>query len=255
MKKKLFLPILLGLFSMFMFTQCDILHGVANEVVTTGTGGGGEVADALTNEEVVQGLKEALTVGIKNGAALASKEDGFFGNPKIFIPWPDEAIKVKEWGMNNGFSETVENVVLSFNRAAEEASKKATPIFVDAITNMSIGDGFEILNGSDSAATMYLIKNTSEPLKAEFKPVVHDAIEKVEVTKFWTPITTAYNKVAKFSPNMNEVNTDLDEYVTQKGMDGLFFLIKQEEKKIRLDPVARVTDILKKVFGSLTGGN
>ena len=255
MKKKLFIPFILGLFSMITFTQCDILHGVANDVVTGGSGGGGNVAEALTNEEVIEGLKEALTVGIKNGAALASQEDGFFANPKIFIPWPEEAIKVKEWGMNNGFAETVDNVVLSFNRAAEEASKKATPIFVDAITNMSIGDGFAILNGSDSAATMYLIENTSEPLKAEFKPVVHDAIEKVEVTKFWTPITTAYNKVAKFSPNMNEVNTDLDEYVTQKGMDGLFFLIKQEEKKIRVDPVARVTDILKKVFGSLTGGN
>lgn len=249
MKKNILIPALfIGAIGMFT-SACDILEGVAGEVISTT--GEGDVADKLTNEEVISGLKEALTVGIKKGAALASKEDGFYKNPKIFIPWPEEALKAKEWGMNNGFSNTIENVEMSFNRAAEEASKKATPIFVDAITNMSIGDGFSILNGSDSAATMYLIKTTSGPLKEAFMPVVHDAIETVEVTKYWSPITTAYNKFAKFSPNHNEVNTNLDEYVTQRGMDGLFFLIKQEEKKIRLDPVARVSDILKKVFGSL----
>lgn len=244
------ITIILGLSSVLLFTQCDILESVASEVVN-GTGDGGTTAPALTNEEVISGLKEALSIGIKNGAALASKPDGFFKNPAIFIPWPEEAIRLKEWGNKNGFSGKVTEIETSFNRAAEEASKKATPIFVDAITNMSIADGFEILRGADTAATLFLQKTTTNALKAEFKPVVHSAIETVKLTQYWEPVAGAYNKVAQFSASMTPVNTDLDEYVTQKGIDGLFYLVKQEERKIRKDPVAQVTDLLKKVFGSV----
>lgn len=244
------LSIVLGIMIAVFVVSCDILESVANEVVTAGSGSEG-VSNALTNEEVIQGLKEALKVGIENGAASASKTDGFFKNPKIFIPWPEDAVRLKDWANKNGFSGKVTEIETSFNRAAEEASKKATPIFVDAITSMSISDGFEILKGSDSAATMYLQKNTTNALKAEFKPVVHNAVEQVQLTQYWTPVANAYNKIAKFSNQMEEVNTDLDEYVTLKGIDGLFYLIKEEEKKIRLNPAARVTDILKKVFGSL----
>ncbi len=244
------ITIILGLSSMLLFTQCDILESVASEVVNT-EGGGTTTTPSLTNDEVIAGLKEALSVGIKNGASLASKQDGFFKNPAIFIPWPEEAVRLKDWGNKNGFSGKVTEIETSFNRAAEEASKKAAPIFVDAITNMSISDGFDILNGADTAATMFLQKTTTTALKAEFKPVVHNAIETVKLTQYWEPVAGAYNKVAQFSSKMNEVNTDLDEYVTQKGMNGLFHLVKQEERKIRKDPAAQVTEILKKVFGSL----
>lgn len=242
------LTVIAGLASLLFLAQCDILESVASDVLSTdGTTG----APSLTNDEVIAGLKEALTIGIKNGAASASAVDGFFKNPKIFIPWPEDAIRLKEWGVKNGFDGKVTEIETTFNRAAEEASKKATPIFVDAITSMSISDGFDILRGSDSAATMYLQRTTSSALMSAFRPVVHDAVETVKLTQYWEPVAGAYNKVAKFSQSMNEVNTDLDGYVTQKGMDGLFYLIKVEEKKIRDNPAARVTDLLKKVFGSV----
>lgn len=245
------ISLILGFSTLFFVASCDILESVASEVVNTSAGTDGSGVPALTNEEVIAGLKEALTVGIKNGAASASQLDGFFKNPKIFIPWPEDAVRLKTWANDNGFSGKVTEIETTFNRAAEEASKKATPIFVDAITSMTIADGFDILKGSDSAATMYLQRTTSAALKAEFKPVVHNAVETVKLTQYWSPVAGAYNKVAQFSNQMQEVNTDLDEYVTVKGMDGLFFLIKEEEKKIRLNPAARVTDLLKKVFGSL----
>lgn len=233
-----------------VIASCGVLEEVADEVINTGGNGGDPAAPALTNGEVIEGLKEALKIGIEKGAALASKEDGFYKNPAIFIPWPEEAIKIKEKSIEWGLQGKVDEIEETMNRAAELASKKATPIFVSAITNMTVGDGFEILNGSDSAATMYLIKTTSAPLKAEFKPVVSEAIATVELTKYWNPIATKYNKWAKLL-GKDEIEADLDEYVTQKGMDGLFYLIKQEEKKIRIDPIAQVTDLLKKVFGSL----
>jgi hypothetical protein len=242
--------LILGIGALTIFTACDVLEDVASTVVNTGSTSE-PTKPSLTNEEVIRGLKEALTVGIKNGASLASMQDGFFKNPAIFIPWPEEAVRLKDWGNKNGFSGKVTEIETSFNRAAEEASKKATPIFVDAITNMSVSDGFAILKGADTAATMFLQKATSTQLKAEFKPVVHNAIETVKLTQYWEPVAGAYNKVAMFSSSMNEVNTDLDEYVTDKGMEGLFYLVKQEERKIRKNPAAQVTDLLKKVFGSL----
>ncbi len=244
--------IIVSVFAALTFTACGVIEDVAGEVIGTGTEGGENTTPALTNGEVIEGLKEALKIGIEKGAALASKEDGFYKNPAIFIPWPAEAIKIKEKSIEWGLQAKVDEIEETMNRAAELASGKATPIFISAITNMSIGDGFAILNGSDSAATMYLIETTSEPLKTEFKPVVSDAIATVELTKYWNPIATKYNKWAKLL-GKDEIEADLDEYVTQKGMDGLFYLIKQEEKKIRIDPVAQVTDILKKVFGSLLG--
>ncbi|MCB9222982.1 MAG: DUF4197 domain-containing protein [Crocinitomicaceae bacterium] len=231
-----------------MFTQCDVLEDVAGTV--GGSSGGGDNTPKLTNDEVIAGLKEALQIGIEKGANLASAQDGFFKNPAIFIPWPEEAVKVKEWAIDKGMQGKVDEIELNFNRAAEEASKKAAPIFKSAITNMSIGDGFAILNGDDTAATHYLRKTTWNPLKTEFKPVVHDAVETVKLTQYWEPVATGYNKVAKFT-GKPEVNTDLDEYVTNKGMNGLFFLVSEQERKIRKDPVAQVTDLLKKVFGSV----
>jgi len=207
------------------------------KIVTGGT---------LTNDEVIKGLKEALTIGSKNAVASASRLNGFYKNPRIKIPFPPEAQKVKSAAEAIGMRKQVDEFVETLNRAAEEAAKKAAPIFLDAITGMTIQDGFQILNGPDDAATAYLKSKTIAPLTREFKPVVKRAIQKVKVTKYWNPIAGSYNKV----PFVKKVNPDLDEYVTERALAGLFTLIANEEKKIRKDPAARATDLLKKVFGS-----
>ncbi len=250
MKRKKF-PIVLGLASMLLFTQCDILNDIANEVVST-DGSGTVEAPKLTNDEVIAGLKEALTIGIRNGANLASATDGFFKNDIIKLPFPEDAIKIKEKALELGLDNQVNKIELTLNRAAEEASKKAAPIFVDAIKNMSIADGFAILKGADNAATNFLKKNTTDKLVAAFSPVVQNAIETVKLTEYWNPVASKYNVLAKLT-GKPEINPDLNQYVTTKGIDGLFYMVEQEEKKIRKDPVAQVTDLLKKVFGSVMG--
>ena len=200
----------------------------------------------LSNEEVVKGLKEALSVGTNNSSGMASKLDGFYKNPRLFIPWPEEAKDMKARLLKMGFSKKIEEFEMSLNRAAEEAALKAAPVFVEAITNMSVQDGFAILNGADTAATNYLRKTTYAPLKSNFLPVVKEAIKKVDVTNYWNPLVTAYNKL----PGVKKQNPDLDDYVTNKAINGLMVLIADEEIKIRKDPAARVTELLKKVFGN-----
>lgn len=199
----------------------------------------------LTNDEVIRGLKEALTVGTNNSTALTSKLDGYYKNPEIFIPFPPEAIKVKEKVEALGMKSQVDKFVLTMNRSAETAAKEAGPIFIDAVKQMTIADGFTILRGNDNAATMYLKDKTSGKLRTKFKPVVKNAISKVEVTKYWNPVISTYNKI----PFIEKQNPNLDDYITTKAMDGLFIMIEKEEKKIRKDPLARVSDILKRVFG------
>jgi hypothetical protein len=200
----------------------------------------------LSNDEVIKGLKEALSVGTNNSSSSASKTDGYFGNPMIKIPFPDEAIKVKNTLEDLGMQEQVNKFILTMNRAAEEAAKESAPIFLNAITGMSIADGFGILKGEDNAATQYLQNNTSAELKSAFSPKVKSAIDKVEVTKYWNPLMTTYNKI----PGVQKVNPNLEEYITNRAINGLFILLAEEEMKIRKDPAARVTDILKRVFGS-----
>ncbi|MFK8046699.1 MAG: DUF4197 domain-containing protein [Crocinitomicaceae bacterium] len=250
MKIKKF-PIVLGIASMMLFTQCDVLNDVAGEILST-DGSGTTAVPKLTNEEVISGLKEALTIGIQNGANLASVTDGFFKNDIIKLPFPQDAIKIKEKAIELGLTGQVDKIELTLNRAAEEASKKAAPIFVDAIKNMSIADGFAILKGGDNAATNFLKKNTTEKLVAAFSPVVQNAIETVKLTEYWNPVANKYNFAAKLM-GKPEINPDLNQYVTTKGIDGLFYMVEQEEAKIRKNPAAQVTDLLKKVFGSVMG--
>jgi hypothetical protein len=216
------------------------------EQKVTGTGTG-STSPALSNDEVIKGLREALTVGTNNSTGSASKVDGYLKNTRLFIPWPQEAQEMRDKLVELGFSKKVEEFETSLNRAAEEAAKNAASVFIDAITNMSISDGFAILKGNDTAATNYLRKTTYSPLTAKFLPVVKDAIEKVKVTSYWQPLVTVYNRI----PGVKKQNPDLNDYVTKKAANGLFILVADEEAKIRKDPVARVTDILKKVFGSL----
>ncbi len=205
----------------------------------------GDKKPSLTNDEVIKGLKEALTVGTNNSASLTSKADGYYKNPRIFIPWPAEAKDMKEKLMKLGMEKKIVEFETSLNRAAEEAAKKAAIVFVDAITNMSVQDGFAILKGVDTAATNYLRKTTYSPLHDKFIPVVKEAVNTVKVTSYWTPLATAYNKI----PGVKKQNPDLDEYVTNKAINGLMVMIADEEIKIRQNPAARVTDLLKKVFG------
>lgn len=224
------------------YSQSGLLNKAKNAAggLTKGSTSG------LTNEEVVKGLKEALTIGTNNSAAVASVTDGFNKNPAIYIPWPAEAQAMKDKLIQLGFQAKVAEFETSLNRAAEEAAKSAAPIFVDAVTGMSVGDGFAILKGQDTAATHYLREKTYAPLKEKFQPVVKTAIEKVNVTAYWTSLVTTYNKI----PGVKKQNPDLNEYVTNKAINGLMVLIGKEEAKIRNNAGAQVTDLLKKVFGT-----
>ncbi|MBI2723295.1 MAG: DUF4197 domain-containing protein [Bacteroidetes bacterium] len=206
----------------------------------------GTTSPSLTNEEVIKALKEALSIGTNNSAGIASKADGYLKNPRLFIPWPAEAQEMKIKLLKMGFKKKIEDFETSLNRAAEEAAKSSASVFIDAITNMSVQDGFAILKSNDTAATNYLRKTTYTPLEGKFMPTVKEAINKVKVTSYWNPLVTAYNKM----PGVKKQNPDLDKYVTNKAINGLMLLISDEEIKIRKDPVARVTDLLKKVFGA-----
>jgi hypothetical protein len=204
----------------------------------------------LTNTEVVSGLREALTVGINNATKLTSATDGFYKNPEIFIPLPEQARVVQDHANSLGLGAQVENVVVAMNRAAEEASKEAVPIFVEAIRGMSIEDGFAILNGGDGAATRFLMDRTTAQLKQAFMPKVKDAIDKVQLAQLWQPIVSRYNMTTTIS-GKPRVQEDLSEYVLDRSITGLFLMVEKEENKIRKDPVARVNDILRRVFGSV----
>lgn len=235
--------ILTGIFLMLVMSSCAQikLDQAIKDINNTVSGGG-----SLSNADIIKGLKEALTVGSRNSANKASVTDGYFKNTLIKIPFPKEAEKVESTVRSLGMNKQVDDFVLSLNRAAEDAAKKAAPVFVNAITKMTINDGVSILKGNNDAATQYLKRTTSTELKNQFKPIVQTSLNTVQVTKYWTPVISTYNKI----PFVTQMNPNLEEYVTQKAIDGLFILVAQEELKIRKDPAARVSDILKKVFGA-----
>lgn len=199
----------------------------------------------LSNEEIIRGLKEALEIGSTNSVSLASKIDGFYKNPLIKIPFPPEAQKIEKKVRQIGMERQADDFIENLNRAAEEASKEAAPIFINAIKTMTLTDGMAILKGKENAATQYMKSKTSDELNKKFSPIVKKAIDKVAVTRYWNPLITAYNRV----PGVEKKNPDLEKYVLEKTLDGLFLLMEKEEVKIRKDPGARVTDLLKKVFG------
>ncbi len=245
MQKYSFIFITFTAISLQSCAQTWNLKNIQNQVentVNTVAGGG---SNALSNDDIIKGLKEALNVGTNNSTAKASVLDGFYKNDLIKIPFPPEANQVKTTVENLGLKPQVDKFVMTLNRAAEEAAKEAKPVFVNAITSMTIQDGLGILNGGDKAATTYLQNKTAAELSAKFSPIVKRAIQKVELTKYWNPIITKYNKV----PFVQKVNPDLDKYVTDKALEGLFKLVAEEETKIRKDPAARISEILKRVFG------
>ncbi|HEU5289482.1 MAG TPA: DUF4197 domain-containing protein [Cyclobacteriaceae bacterium] len=206
---------------------------------------GGTAEKPLTTAEVGEGLKEALINGISKGSDQVSQLDGYFKNPEIKIPFPPEVQKVEKTLRDIGLGSEVDKFVMTLNRGAEDAAKEAKPIFVSAIKSMTIQDAWAILKGEDNAATEYLRKTTSSQLKDAFKPVIQNSLNKVNATKYYGELVTRYNKI----PLVEKVNPNLDDYATDKAIEGLFTMIAKEEKNIRKDPVARTTELLKRVFG------
>lgn len=215
----------------------------------------------LTEADVIAGLKEALTTGARNSASKLAAENGYYGDAavKIFLP-PEARTIVDNISKIPGGEKLVEDVVLRINRAAEDAAKEVAPIFVNSITSMTIADAWGILKGPDNAATGYLRNTTSTELYNLYKPKIRVSTEKkiigdISTKDSWNTLTTRWNtlansvagKVAGFKP----VNTDLDDYLTNMALKGMFSKVETEELKIRKDVSARVTPLLRRVFGSL----
>lgn len=198
----------------------------------------------VTQEEAGEGIKEALIQGISNGVAEVTKTDGYFLNPKIKVPFPPDAVKAEEKLRDMGMGKKVDEVVLTLNRAAEEAGKEAKPIFIEAIKSLTFSDALAIVKGADDEATRYLMRTTTEALTVKFRPVIEAALDKVNATRYWDDVIGIYNRI----PLVEKINPDLAAFVTQKAIEGLFFMIAREEKLIRDDPMARTTDLLRKVF-------
>jgi len=240
MKKILLLVIMfLGLYISSQ-AQLDALKKVVSG------GGNSNLGSGLSSDQIVSGLKEALTIGTEKSASKLSAADGFFKDAVVKVLMPPEAQKVEKTLRSVGMGQLVDNAILSMNRAAEDASKSAAPIFVDAVKNMSITDALNILRGSDTAATSYLKKSTTPKLTTAFRPVIDASLQKTDATKYWKSVVDAYNGLPT---TFKKVNSDLPAYVTQKAIAGIFYYVAQEEAKIRKDPAAQVTGLLKQVFG------
>ena len=198
----------------------------------------------ISEDDVKKGLIEALIKGSEISVKKASSLNGFYKNVAIKILVPKEASKMKEKLIKLGFKKNVEDFELSMNRAAENASKDILNIFIESINKITLRDAFSILNGEDDAATNYLKKETQQFLYNSCKPIIRRAMEDVRVYKKWNSLITQYNSI----PLTEKINPNLEDYITNKAVEGVFFLIALEEKKIRENPSARTSEILKKVF-------
>ena len=199
----------------------------------------------LSNETVVSGLKESLRIGSGNAVTLNGKVDGYFKNTAIKILMPEKLKPIERGLRMAGQSHQVDEFVLSMNRAAEKAAPFAKDIFWGAIKRMTFSDAARILKGGDTAATDYFRGATSEELTAAFEPIVSEAIESVGATRQYKVLAGRYNAL----PFVKSQAFDLDRYVVDKALDGLFYMLAEEERKIRTDPAARVTNLLRTVFG------
>jgi hypothetical protein len=215
----------------------------------------------LTEEDVINGLKEALATGARNSAQRLAAENGYYGDEAVKILFPDEAKTIIDnLSKLPGGDKLVQDVVLRINRAAEDAAKEVAPVFVNSIKQMTIRDAFSILNGADNAATGYLRATTYNELYALYKPKIQSSTEKkivagVSTKDSWVALTgkwnTLANSVAGRMASLKPVNTDLDEYLTNKALSGMFMKVEIEELKIRKDVSARISPLLQRVFGSL----
>lgn len=201
---------------------------------------------SFSEEDAANALKETLNKGTNKGVEVLSVKDGYFLRPQVKIPFPESATKVKEKLYQLGMQKQIEDVVLSINRAAEDAAIAAKPIFVEAIRNMTIKDAIGIVKGSRTAGTDYLKQNTYVALTEAFRPIIAKSLEKVNATKYWETVMSTYNKI----PFVEKVNPNLETYVTEKAIDGLFFMLAEQEISIRENPKERTSELLRKVFGN-----
>jgi len=232
--------VLLLLFS--IQSKAQSFQGLLKKATEIATGA---TKTGLSSDDIANGLKEALRIGAEKGCTNLAKQDGFFKNAALKILMPPEAAKVESTLRSVGLNQLADDLILSLNRAAEDASTTAAPIFVNAIKQMSITDGINILRGDEIAATSYLRSKTTDQLKTTFNPIVKTSLDKVNATKYWEKAITAYNAI----PFSNKkINPDLSAYVTEKAMEGIYSEIAKQEKDIRANPMARTSELLKKVF-------
>jgi hypothetical protein len=247
-KKRVLIPAL----SLFLLSGCAELNTLMQSVPTSAP---------LTEADVAKGLKEALKIGSKNASSILSAADGYYGDELVKILLPEEAgVIIDNLEKIPGGEKLVEDVVLRINRAAEDAAKDVAPIFVNSITQMTIQDAFAILKGADDAATQYLINTTRMDLYNLYQPKIRQSTEKeivggISTKESWETLTGKWNVFANSlvgrMAGFEAVNVDLDEYLTNRALDGMFLKVQYEEKKIRTNVSARVTPLLEKVFGSL----
>lgn len=202
----------------------------------------------VTEGEAGQGIKDALAQGITTAVLNLNKTDGFFGNEFYKLFMPPDAQKIVNTLNDLGMNKLVDKAILAINRGAEDAVGYAKPIFVDAIKEMTIMDALNIVKGQKDAATQYFKGKTTEKLIAAFLPSIKNSLNKVEATKYYGDVVNTYNN---FPTTFKKVNPDLPSYVVGKAVDALFDQIAKEEANIRANPLARTTDILKKVFGNV----
>ncbi|MBN2443265.1 MAG: DUF4197 domain-containing protein [Spirochaetales bacterium] len=234
----------IGLMVLFALTsvQCISVPGNVADLIP------GKEPKGLDEKTIIAGLKEALEIGTGNAVKIVSQSNGYLKNSDIKIILPEELEDMADVLKKIGMKKDVDKFVNDMNHAAEKAAEGAADIFVDAIKKMTLSDARKILEGEDDAATRYFEDKTREKLYDVFFPVVKNAMDKVGITKLFKFLLDTYNGI----PGVKKTRFDLNLYITNKGLDGLFFMLAKEEKKIRIDPVARVTDLLKEVFGSLS---
>ena len=199
---------------------------------------------SFSETEAELAIKESLNIGITKGINLLSKKDGYFKNKKVQIPFPEEAKVISKKLKKMGLKKQVDSVVLSINRAAEDAATSAKPIFINAIKNMPITDAISIVKDKQASGTNYLRINTNDSIIIAFRPIIQNSLNKVNATKYWTAVVKTYNQI----PFVEKINPELDEYVTEKAIEGLFFMIEREEILIKQNIQDRTSDLLKKVF-------
>ena len=201
----------------------------------------------ISNRDAINGLKEALTRGGQTAVARLGVENGFFGNDRVKIPLPPSLRRLEAVMRSIGMDRHADELVLRMNRAAEAAVPEAKTLLVDAVKKMSVQDAKGILSGGEDAATQYFKRTTSEPLARRFQPIVRKAMEKVKLAEKYDEIAASGAKLGL----VKEEDAQLEDYVTRKALDGLFFTIAEEEKKIRRDPAGAASAILRKVFGAI----
>lgn len=231
-------PMLLGV---AVFIHGALVYGAGVQGSFKGLTGGG-----LPESKIIEGLKEALEMGTQNAVGKVSQADGYYKNPKIKIPLPASIQKVEGLLRGVGYGAQVDAFEVSMNRAAEKAAPQAKALFWEALKKMSFDDARRILNGRENEATLFFKDKTWQKLDQAFRPIVHETMSTVGVTRSYQDLEAKVKTI----PFADRINLDLDQYVTEKALNGLFYMLGEEERRIRQDPAARVTSLLKQVFGS-----